>query len=98
MELTVPIVVIDGDVGSLHRRRSSSAEAAMGWSQRRRIWQSLSMTINVNGGGGGIDPMVALPCIDGTDPTFFGKPVFVDKGRCQWRRQWDGADGSDHRH
>jgi hypothetical protein len=38
------------------------------------------------------------PCVDGTDPTFFGKPVFVSNGRPQWRRWGDGANGSDHRH
>jgi hypothetical protein len=44
--------------------------------------------IIVNGGGGGMDPMVALPCVDGANPMFFGKPVFVDDGHCQW-----GASG-----
>ena len=56
------------------------------------------MMIVVNGGSSGMDPMVALPCLDGADPRFFGKPVLVNDGRRQWRRWWDGADGSDHRH
>jgi hypothetical protein len=56
------------------------------------------MTIVVDRGGSGMDPTVALPCVDGADPTFFGKPVFVNNGRHQWRRWWDGADGSNHRH
>ena len=44
----------------------------------------------------GMNLMVALPCSDGTDPAFFGKPVFVDNGFCQWRQQWDEADGAHH--
>ena len=39
----------------------------------------------VDGGGSGMNPMVALPCVDGTNPTFIGKPVFVDDDRRQWR-------------
>ena len=35
----------------------------------------MSTMIVDDGGGGGMDPMVALPCVDGADPTFFGKPV-----------------------
>ena len=34
-----------------------------------------------------MDPMVALPCVDGANPTFFGKPVFVDDGHHQFRRR-----------
>jgi hypothetical protein len=41
--------------------------------------------IVIDGGGGGMDPTVALPCIDGTNPMFFGKPVFVNDGHRQWR-------------
>ncbi len=39
--------------------------------------------IVVDGGGGGMDPTVALPCVDSADPTFFDKPVIVDEGHCQ---------------
>ena len=41
----------------------------------------------VDGGGSGMDPMVALLCGDGANPMYFDKPVFVDDGCCQWR-QW----------
>ena len=39
----------------------------------------------INGGSGGMDPTVALPCGDGANSMIFGKPVFVDDSRCQWR-------------
>ena len=42
-----------------------------------------------------VEMTAALPCGDGTDPAFVCKPVFGDDGRLQWRRRWDGADGSD---
>jgi hypothetical protein len=34
--------------------------------------------IVVDGGGSGMDLTVALPCVDGANPTFFGKLVFVN--------------------
>ncbi len=43
-----------------------------------------------------MDLKVALPCVDGADPTFFGKLVFVDDGCHQWKQQLDGPDGSNH--
>ena len=36
MELTAPIVVVDGGVGGLCQQRLSPTEAAVGWSQRNR--------------------------------------------------------------
>ena len=49
----------------------------------------------INGGAGGMDPLVALPCGVGANPTLIDKPVFVKDSRHQWRQQWDGADGAD---
>ena len=40
------------------------------------------MMVIIDRGGGGMDPTMALPCNDSTNPTFFGKPVFVDNGCC----------------
>ena len=40
------------------------------------------MTVIVDRGGSGMDPTGNLPCGDGADSTFFGKPVFVDNGCC----------------
>ncbi len=104
MEPTAPIIVVDGGVGGLCQRQLSSMEAVVGWSRRR---QSLSLTaalaVFVNDNRhpwrrrwDGLT--MAFPCVDGSNPMFFGKPVFIDDGCHQWRRQWDGAVGSDHRH
>ena len=103
MEPMAPIIIVDGGVGGLCQRRSSSTEAAVGWIQR---WpcpalmaptqcslasQSLSVTVIVNGGDGGMEPTAPIIVIDhgnGGHCRLQRRPiaasvmaVFVDNGR-----------------
>ena len=57
----------------------------MEWSRQHQLsLLTAAWEVFVNDGccGGGMDPTVDLPWGDGTNPTFFGKPVFIDDGRC----------------
>jgi hypothetical protein len=64
------IVIFDGSIGGVHRRRSSSTEVALGGADGanpchwRRRWWSLSTTVIFNGGGGGIEPTALIVVVD----------------------------------
>ena len=76
MDPTGPIIVVDGGIGGLCQRQSSSMEAAVGLIQWRPCpalmaptqcslasW-SLSTRVVVNGGNGGMEPTALIIVID----------------------------------
>ena len=87
MEPMAPIIIVDGSVGGLCQRRSSSTEAAVGWirqwpcpalmapTQRSLASRSLSAMVIVNKGDGG-EPTAPIIVID-----------HGDGGHCRLRRQ-----------
>ena len=116
MELTVPIVIVDGGICGLSRQRLPSTEAAVGWirrwpcpvvmapTQRSLASRYLSTLVVVDGGNGGMESTVSIVVVDDGDGghcrlrrrsiAATAIAVFFNDGHHQWRRRWDGANGT----